>query len=177
MAQIVNRRIADSIVLSTLADNAVLTHDDISEVLLYKAFLFEYRMRGVISSQELGEWQINGGIQICLVGKDLGANGGLLNSILNGTQITDESKHIEVPTRQQLFGVADIVWDSFDNATLNAEGHFDLIFKPRSKGGIPFTEGDGWMVVVINRFGASLTAGNIVGASHIYERFAYEGGS
>ncbi len=172
MVQIINRRQA-SVSLATLADNAILEMDSIMEGLTHKAFLFEYRMKGMIKSLDVLDWVSEFGINIVLVKQD--TSGGLINTILNGVQITDESAHIDVPTRQDVFAVADIDWASVVS-TIDAYLNFELVFQPGSKGGIPFMEGSGWEVVVINRTGAALSTGNLL-FGNVYERFAYEGGN
>ena len=77
--------------------------------------------------------------------------------------------------RQKLFAMAHIrliVITSSTDGTFEGE----LLFKPKSKGGIPFVEGSGWKLVVHNGSGSSLTTGNNIANIRINERFAYEGG-
>ncbi len=176
MTQIVNRRIIGQQALATLSDNVSITHDTVYSALTHKAFLFEYRARGFVSAAVFGEFMRSGGVQICLV--NIALSDADLDTILAGTVISDESMDRDIPTRQQVYAIADLRWDQADLASpFTAIGWYELSFKPKSKGGIPFTEGAGWQLVIINRGGADLTTGSFVGASVIRERFAYEGGS
>ncbi len=170
MGQIINRRIADS-VLGTLADDASIAFDVIMNTLTHKAFLFEYRMWIYLQTLDFQEWAAEGGISICLHKQGLTA--AQLGTILDGAQITDESAAVEIPTRQELFAIGHI---KSMTAVSSAQGFMvtELEFQPSSKGGIPFVEGSGWSVSVINRTGGALTTGNLLHAE-IYERFAYEG--
>ncbi len=173
MTQIVNRRVASAQALGTLADNTSIGIDSIMATLNHKAFLFEYRIKGTISSALVADFLTEDGVSIVLI------KSGLLDAdidtILTGAEITDEEMSIQVPTRQQIFGLADIKLTEVVSST-DGTFEFELIFKPKSKGGIPFTEGSGWNLVVINRSGGNLTTGNNVANMTVYERFAYEGG-
>ncbi len=176
MGQIVNRRTRPQKLLSTLADGASFTLDNVYDGLQHKAFLFEYEVEGIIGSVDFGQWSREDGINIVLV-RD-GVTDAELEAILAGAEITDESAHVDVPERQRLMGIADWHWDAAETvSTFESVGHFRLHFKPKSKGGIPFSEGSGWELRIINRGGALLTTGDFVTPHRIYERFAYEGGS
>lgn len=161
--------------LSTLADNAFLSIDNEYTGLLHKAFLFEYEASGFISAADSGDMLQGDGFAIVLAQQDL--SGAEIDTILTGLQITDQDMNIEVPTRQQIFGVATIDWVAFDPfATLAGTFRWHLHFKPKSKGGIPFAEGSGWRLLLLNRTGSAFATGNQVNVPVIYERFAYEGG-
>ncbi len=173
MGQILNRRVADAQALGSLADNATFGIDSIYTTLNHKAFLFEYMVKGTISSALIADFLAEGGVSICLI--RAGLSGTDLDTILTGAEITDESAHVDVPSRQQLFGLAAIRLTEVVSST---DGTFEFVlhFKPKAKGGIPFSEGSGWTLVVINRSGGALTTGNNVANMTIFERFAYEGG-
>ncbi len=175
MTQIVNRRVAAAALISTLADGSAIEIDSIMKVLTHKAFLFEYKLRAVIATTEIGQWQRAGGFQAVLV--DGGISTSEVITILAGAQITDEDAHREVPIRQQLFAIGEVTWNSFETSGLDGHGTMELHFKPASKGGIPFHEGSGWKVLLVNNSGAVAVTGDSFGNSVIYERFAYEGGS
>ncbi len=173
MTQIIDRRTGTPRTLGTQSGDTSVTLDTIYGTLLHKAFLFEYRARIPFSFPGSIQDLIAGsGVQVCLIAS--GLSDADLNAILDGAQITDQNMNVEIPSRQQLFAVADAIFEGLDSAD-NLVGHFNLDFKPRSKGGIPFSEGSGWSVVLINRIGTALTTGAFIGAAHIYQRFAYEG--
>ncbi len=175
MTQIVNRRVANQVDLGTLGDNVGIGLDTVMNTLTHKAFLFEYRARGHVAPDTFGEFFRQGGVQIVLSRQ--GVSAADIDTILTGAQITDVSEHTDVPIRQQVFAIGDIKWEQADLASpFSAIGVFDLMFKPKSKGGILFQEGSGWTLQAVNRGGAALTGGAI-GSTNIYERFAYEGGS
>jgi len=175
MTQILNRRTVSNAPLGTLANNATIDLDTKYTTLLHKAFLFEYRARGFITSVDSGEFLTDDSCSIVLT--QAAVPNLDIDSILEGAQITDQNMNIEVPSRQRIFALADITWLAFDPfATLAGTFGFDLVFKPRSKGGIPFTEGSGWTLSFINRTGSALTTGSQVHTMGIHERFAYEGG-
>ncbi len=173
MTQIVNKRTRDSVPLSTLAQGAALVLDDTYDGLSHKAFLFEYRMTGSISSALIADWLAEGGIKIVLIKQ--GVTDAEVILILDGAEITDSEAHDTVPFRQQLFAIA---WVKLLVITSATDGtfEFELMFKPKSKGGIPFSEGSGWEVKIFNNSGGTLTTGNNIANINIYERFAYEGG-
>ncbi len=173
MTQIVNKRVNTAQALTTLGDNGIIDLDNKYDGLSHKAFLFEYRMTGTISTALIADYLTTNGIQICLV--KAGLSGADLDTILTGAEITDISEHSEVPERQKLFAIARIILRVITSAT-DGTFDFELIFKPKSRGGIPFMEGSGWEVVVINRTGSALTTGNNIANMVIHERFAYEGG-
>ncbi len=172
MTQIINRRTISAAPLSTLADNTQIELDAIMAVLLHKAFLFEYRFRGKIFTLFPIDFFTGDGIQVVVIQGALAAS--TVDSFLSGAQITDKSQNVDVPARQALFEVATIKPATITSSTF---GYFevDLIFKPKAKGGIPFTEGSGWELDIINRGGAAMTTGSII-VGEIYERFAYQGG-
>ncbi len=174
MTQIVNRRTADAVPLGTLGNGGTVVIDEVYDGLTHKAFLFEYRMTGTISSALIADWLSEGGIKLILIQQ--GVSGADLVLILDGAEITDLNMSIEVPFRQQIFAIADVDLKVITSAT-DGTFQFVLHFKPKSKGGIPFPEGNGWEVRAINNSGASLTTGNNIANINIYERFAYEGGS
>ncbi len=173
MTQIVNKRTVTAQVLGTLADNAIIVLDAVYDGLTHKAFLFEYRITGTISTALIADWLTGHGIQIVLCQNDI--SGADLDTILSGAEITDRSMNIDIPDRQRLFAVARVILRVITSAT-DGTFDFELIFKPKSKGGIPFTEGSGWECRIVNRTGASLTTGNNIANLQIHERFAYEGG-
>ncbi len=172
MGQILNRRTRDSKVLSTLANGASFTLDDVYDGLTHKAFLFEYNMTGSISTALIADWLSEGGIKICLVKQ--GTTDAELILILDGAEITDESAFTDVPARQALFAIAEVELQEIVSAT-DGTLKFHMEFKPKSKGGIPFMEGNGWETRIINNSGSALTTGNNVANINIFERFAYEG--
>ncbi len=161
--------------LGTLADNATFVLDDVYDDLKHKAFLFEYRAQGQISTIDNGDFFKQDGVDIVLVQHE--TTGAEIDTILTGAEVTDQNMHELVPANQKLFDLAFIEFVSFDNSA-GVAGHwiFDLHFKPSSKGGIPFVEGSGWELRFINRTGSALPDGNGVSIDRIYERFAYEGG-
>ncbi len=173
MTQIVNKRTVPSVALGTLGDANGIAIDAIYDGLLHKAFLFEYRMTFTVSSALIADWLAQNGICICLIKE--GTSDAELQTILDGAVITDENMHEEVPSRQRLFAIAHV---KLLVVTSSTDGTFEgeLIFKPRSKGGIPFVENSGWEVRAMNASGAQLTTGNNIANIKIYERFAYEGG-
>ncbi len=174
MTQIINRRTVPSVALGTIGNNSTLVLDEVYDGLTHKAFLFEYRMTFSISSALISDWLDEEGISIALIRTGLSATD--LDVILSGAEITDALEPTEVPIRQQVFALAQVKLIVITSAT---DGTFEgeLMFKPKSKGGIPFPEGSGWRVLVQNRSGATLTTGNRIANIHIHERFAYEGGS
>ncbi len=170
MTQILNRRTITAVPLLTLSNNIQIVLDDIYDGLTHKAFLFEYRFRGMLSTLDFSDWQTQDGTEVCLI--RLGTS--TLDTILSGAEITDVLEHEEVPERQKLFAIAKLSNWAFITGT-QFVCDIELDFKPNSKGGIPFMENSGWLMVVINRTGSDLTTGNIISGS-ILERFAYEGG-
>ncbi len=173
MTQILNRRTNAAVALATLADDAILSLDTVYAVLTHKAFLFEYRITGSISSALIADWLGERGLTICLTASSLSAAD--LATILVGAQITDTSMNRDIPERQQLFAIARVELIVITSST-DGTFEFELVFKPRSRGGIPFVEGSGWKCVIINQSGGSLTTGNNIANLKIFERFAYEGG-
>ncbi len=173
MTQIVNRRTLSASALGTLADSAMIVLDAKYDGLSHKAFLFEYRIKGTISTALIADYLTEHGINICLVKAQITA--AELDAILNATEITDENMAVEVPKNQLLYAVANITLRIVTSAT-DGTFDFELEFKPKAKGGIPFPEDSGWELVVINRSGGSLTTGNNIANAVLYERFAYEGG-
>ncbi len=173
MGQILIRRRQSAQALSTLADDAQVVLDSVYAVLVHKAFLFEYEAFGTISTALIADYMSERGIAIVLASTGL-ANADLA-TILNGVQITDTSQSRDVPIRQQVFAIAKIDLTEVLSAT-DGTLQFHLHFKPKSKGGIPFLEGSGWRMVIINLTGSALTNGNNVANITIKERFAYEGG-
>ncbi len=175
MTQIINRRTLTAKLLGTLADGASTNLDSIYGILLHKAFLFEYMAQGTISCNNTGEFFTADGVSIILVQAGLSAAD--IETILAGAQITDVTQSTEVPSRQRMFALAEIQFNAFNVDAAGAGNfHWRIHFKPRSKGGIPFTEGSGWELKFINRTGGALTTGSNVSTRSIYERFAYEGG-
>ncbi len=174
MGQILNRRTRGVVALGTLADDTTSILDDIYDGLSHKAFLFKYRMWGFIQTLDIGDFFTASGVQICLIKQ--GLSDAALSGILAGLEITNEGEHVDVPTRQELFAIAEIQWRTHITGGTQFFGDFVLDFQPHSKGGIPFMEDSGWEVVAINRTGSALTAGTQIKPEMILERFAYEGG-
>ncbi len=175
MTQIVDRRISSPFAIGALADQGVLGIDTIYQTLLHKAFLFEYEISGDLSVIDTSEWFTGDGVDIALVQANLSAAD--LDTILKGAQITDQSMSVDVPSRQRVFAIADKPFNAFNPDTAGSGNyHWSLKFKPKARGGIPFTEGSGWKVVLINRTGNPITTGSFVDSSRVYQRFAYEGG-
>ena len=168
MTQIVNKRTKPAVPLLTMANDSTLSIDSEYDGLLHKVFLFEYRMTCTILTPDVTEWLAEDGINLCLVAD--GISGADLTEILAGAVITDLTQNIDVPARQRLFEVMEII--QISSTILQG----NLMFRPKSKGGIPFTEGSGWEIIAINRSGATLMTGNLVANILIHERFAYEGG-
>ncbi len=173
MTQILNRRTLSATALGTLSDQGAATLDAIYGTLLHKAFLFEYKVKGTISTALIADFLAEDGISIILIQTGLSTTD--MDTILTGAQITDTSMSVDIPSRQRIFALAEIRLTEVVSAT-DGTLEFQLHFKPKSKGGIPFTEGSGWQLRIINRSGSTLTTGNNVANMTVFERFAYEGG-
>ncbi len=175
MTQIVERHKPNAVNIGALADGATLSMDTIMRTLTHKAFLFEYEAQGTISCEATPQFFDEGGVAIVLV--EQGSTDSEIEFILAGSQITDQNMNVQIPLRQQMFALAEVEFNAFNVDTANAGNfHWKVHFKPKAKGGIPFTEGSGWETRFINRTGALLTTGSIINTGSVNQRFAYEGG-
>lgn len=147
--------------------------DSAYQTLLHKAFLFYYEAWGTISTALIADYLSEDGLVITLTQN--GVSTADIDTILTGAQITDKDMNVEVPSRQRLFALAKIDLTEVVSAT-DGTLRFHLKFAPKSRGGVPFTEGSGWQMGIANRSGGALTTGNNVANITILERFAYEGG-
>ncbi len=175
MTQIVDRRLVGIKALSTLADGASFLIDGLYASLPHKAFLFEYEAQGDISSAVTTEFYDDEGLSIVLVAA--GTSNTDIANIIGGTAFTDQNQNVQIPFAQQMFALGTIMFHAFnDDAVGEGNFHWKIHFKPKAKGGIPFTEGSGWELKIINRSGAALSVGNLLRTTRIYSRFAFEGG-
>lgn len=178
MGQMVIRIVPTVQALGALADNAIdALEETYGSGLAQQAYLFEYHAHGHIINLNDAEFSSGDGISVVLVRSDIAA--AEIDRILTGAKI-DPEDHGEYEIRQALLDVAQLtVFRRHDTTGSGGVDTFtidwELHFKPKAKGGIPFFVGAGWHMLLINRTGGSLTTGAIVITDRVYLRFAYGG--
>ncbi len=169
MTQIITKTRPAATALLTLADNTILDMMNTMVTLADPAFLFEFKASGSFYAGTLTQL-VQGGDVICLVRSDI--DGADLDSELAPDQITrletgDYEKH------QRIFAVAE--WEYASQDANVFVWNWKIHFKPKSKGGIPFSQGSGWKLVIINRQGGAQSTGDFVTTESIMTRYAWGG--
>jgi len=174
MTQIVQRTVPPADALGTLADNTTVTIETAYSSLDEPTFLFEYQAQGIIKSIDLADLVNGSGVSVCLIRADL--SDADLDTELGASTFTKTTvgsgRYLE---HQRLFAVAEMEVTNLGFGTPDIDMVWNLAFRPRKSGGIPFNEGNGWKLVLINRTASALTTGAFVKANIVKQRFAFGG--
>ncbi len=175
MTQIIQRTVPPADALGTLADNTTLVIETAYSSLDEPSFLFEYQAQGILLSIDRADLVAAGGVSICLVRADI--SDADIDTELTPFTMTKTTvgsgRYLE---HQRIFAVAAMTPYTLPSAgDPSIDLEWNLHFKPRKKGGIPFNEGNGWKLVLINQTGTALTTGAFVKAIQLMQRFAFGG--
>lgn len=175
MSQILQRMRPNTVPLLVLADGASLDLEASYNALQDPAFLFEYKASGQVQALAAGEYVQEGGLVIALRKSTL--SDAELDAELIPQVITRPDKGAgDYLHHQQLFAIAEWTLNDIHPDTDGA-GYYnwELHFNPHSKGGIPFSEGVGWELVILNRQGSSVVTGAFCTVDSVMVRFAWGG--
>ncbi len=175
MTQIVQRTVPPADALGTLADNTSVVIETAYSNLDEPSFLFEYQGSGYLLNLDRADLTAAGGVTICLVRADI-SDSDLDTELTPFTMTKTTVGSGRYKEHQRVFAIA-----TMRPVTLPSAGDpgidlkWEISFKPRKKGGIPFNEGNGWKLVLINQTASALTTGALLKAVQVMQRFAFGG--